>query len=80
MAQTSPTFPAAPRVSAAKSKACPPLPLMRLGWRVLVRKALQQWLLVLEPQEREVDMPAASPPITLMKTGKRLQIDDDFEP
>jgi hypothetical protein len=29
--------------------------MMRLGWRVLVRrKALQQWLLLLERQEREV--------------------------
>src|SRR5579859_1795547 len=32
-----------------------PLPMVRLGRRVLVRrKALQQWLLLLERQEREV--------------------------
>ncbi len=33
----------------------PPLPMVRLGRRVLVRrKAPQQWLLLLERQEREV--------------------------
>ena len=81
MAQTSPTFPDAPCVSAAKSKAWRPSQWCGLAGPCLcAAKRFSNGSWFWSGRNGRSHMPAASPPVTLMKTGKQLQIDDDFEP